>query len=452
VSFDGEKLFYSRKESWFIAPTADLKPGSPDAAAGKPVNNGAMSAMRDPRAEWRQMYRETWHLQRDFLYDPHYHGLDLAKIEAKYQPYLDGLASRDEFTYLCVEMLGEIQIGHMFVRGPHAPPDAPKPGLLGADYTIDHDRYRFAKIYNGQNWTPSLTAPLTLPGINVVEGDYLLAVNARELHATDNIDAFFDGLAGKQTVLKVAKSADGKDARDVTVVPVDSEHGLRNLDWIDANRRKVDALSGGKVAYIYMPNTAGAGYTNFNRYFYAQLDKQAVVLDERYNEGGFIADYVVNVLGQKLLSGAIERDGKPVHDPEGAIFGPKVMIINQSAGSGGDAMPWYFRKANLGPLVGVRTWGGLVGIGGYPALIDGGFVTAPRYAIFGLNGEWEVEGHGIAPDVEVQELPKDVAAGHDAQLERAVAIVLEQLKQHPVVEPKVPPYPNHHEHDDLGRP
>ena len=452
VSFDGEKLFYSRKESWFIAPTADLKPGSPDAAAGKPVNNGAMSAMRDPRAEWRQMYRETWHLQRDFLYDPHYHGLDLAKIEAKYQPYLDGLASRDEFTYLCVEMLGEIQIGHMFVRGPHAPPDAPKPGLLGADYTIDHDRYRFAKIYNGQNWTPSLTAPLTLPGINVVEGDYLLAVNARELHATDNIDAFFDGLAGKQTVLKVAKSADGRDARDVTVVPVDSEHGLRNLDWIDANRRKVDALSGGRVAYIYMPNTAGAGYTNFNRYFYAQLDKQAVVLDERYNEGGFIADYVVNVLGQKLLSGAIERDGKPVHDPEGAIFGPKVMIINQSAGSGGDAMPWYFRKANLGPLVGVRTWGGLVGIGGYPALIDGGFVTAPRYAIFGLNGEWEVEGHGIAPDVEVQELPKDVAAGHDAQLERAVAIVLEQLKQHPVVEPKVPPYPNHHEHDDLGRP
>jgi tricorn protease len=451
VSFDGEKIFYSRRENWFIAPTAELKPGSPDAAAGKPVNNGAMSAVLDPRAEWRQMYRETWHLQRDFLYDPHYHGLDLAKIEAKYRPYLDGLASRDEFTYLCIEMLGEIQIGHMFVGGPRRPPDAPKPGLLGADYTVDHDRYRFAKIYNGQNWTPSLTAPLTLPGINIVEGDYLLAVNGRELHATDNIDAFFDGLAGKQTVLKVAKSADGRDARDVTVVPVDSEHGLRNLDWIDANRRKVDALSGGKVAYIYMPNTAGAGYTNFNRYFYAQLDKQAVVLDERYNEGGFIADYVVNVLGQKRLSGAIERDGKPVHDPEGAIFGPKVMIINQSAGSGGDAMPWYFRKANLGPLVGVRTWGGLVGIGGYPALLDGGYVMAPRYAIFGLNGDWEVEGHGIAPDVEVQELPKDVAAGHDAQLERAVAIVLEQLKEHPVVEPVVPPYPNHHEHDDLGR-
>lgn len=450
VSFDGEKLFYARQESWFLAPTADLKPGSPDAPQGKPVNNSAMSAVLDPRAEWQQMYRETWHLQRDFLYDPHLHGLDLAKIQTKYQPYLDGLASRNEFTYLCDEMLGEIQVGHMFVRGPRAAEDAPKPGLLGADYAIDHNRYKFAKIYNGQNWTPSLTAPLTLPGVNIVEGDFLLAVNAHELRATDNIDAFFDGTAGKQTVLRIAKNADGSDGRDVTVVPAASEHGLRNLDWIDSNRRRVDVLSGGKVAYIYMPNTAGAGYTNFNRHFYAQLDKQAVVLDERYNEGGFIADYIVTVLGQKLMSGAIERNGKPVHDPEGAIFGPKAMIINQSAGSGGDAMPWYFRKANLGTLVGTRTWGGLVGIGGYPALIDGGTVTAPRYAIYGLNGEWEVEGHGIAPDVEVQELPKDVAAGHDAQLERAVSIVLQQLKEHPVVEPPVPPYPNYHEHDGLG--
>ncbi len=209
VSLNGEKLFYARHDSWVIVPTADLKPGSPDALPGTPLHNGAMFAMLDARAEWKQMYRETWHLQRDFLYDPHLHGLDLAKIQAKYQPYLDGLASRAEFTYLCDEMLGEIQIGHMFVRGPRAPADAPKPGLLGADYTIDHDRYRFAKIYNGQNWTPSLTAPLTLPGINIVEGDYLLAVNARELHATDNIDSFFDGTAGKQTVLRIAKSADG---------------------------------------------------------------------------------------------------------------------------------------------------------------------------------------------------------------------------------------------------
>ncbi|HUI59177.1 MAG TPA: PDZ domain-containing protein, partial [Steroidobacteraceae bacterium] len=450
VSFDGEKLFYAREDSWFVAPVAELKPGSPEAPQGKPVNTGNLWARTDPRTEWRQMFRETWRIQRDFLYDPHFHGLDLAKVQARYQPYVDGLAARSEFTYLSEEMLGEVQVGHMFVGGPRVPPDQPKTGLLGADYTVDHDRYRFAKIYNGQNWTPSLTAPLTLPGINIVEGDYLLAVNGRELHASDNLDSFFDGAAGRQTVLRVGRKSDGSDARDVTVVPVDSEAGLRNLDWIDSNRRKVDALSGGRVAYIYMPNTGGSGYTNFNRHFYAQLDKQAVVLDERYNEGGFIADYVINILSQKIMSGAIERDGKPVHDPEGAIFGPKAMIINQSAGSGGDAMPWYFRKAKLGTLVGVKTWGGLVGIGNYPVLLDGGFVTAPRYAIYGLNGDWEVEGHGIPPDVEVEELPKDVAAGHDAQLERAVAIVMQQLRENPVTYPVVPPYPRYHETDGLG--
>jgi hypothetical protein len=210
-------------------------------------------------------------------------------------------------------------------------------------------------------------------------------VNGRELHASDNLYEFFDGTAGKQTVLHIAYNPDGKDARDVTVVPIDDEDGLRNLDWIEANRRKVDELSGGKVAYVYMPNTGGSGYTNFNRYFYSQLDKQALVLDERYNEGGFIADYVVDVLKRFPLSGAIERDGKPIHDPVGAIFGPKVMLINQNSGSGGDAMPWYFRKAGIGKLVGTRTWGGLVGIGGYPSLLDGGYVTAPRYAIYGLT-------------------------------------------------------------------
>jgi len=450
VSFNGEKLFYQRHDNWFLAPVAELKPGSPDANPGKPVNNRGMMAMVDPRSAWKQMYHETWRLQRDFLYDPNTHGLDIAKIETKYRPYLENLASRDEFTYLCDEMLGEIQVGHMFINGPRPPANAPKPGLLGADYSIDHDRYRFAKIYNGENWTPSLTAPLTLPGINIVEGDYLLAVNGRELHASDNVDSFFDDTAGKQTVLRVGKSADGSGARNVTVVPTASEYGLRNLDWINGNRRKVDALSGGKIAYVYMPNTAGAGYTNFNRFFYAQLDRQGVILDERYNQGGLIADYIVNVLGQKHLSNAIERDGKPVHDPQGAIFGPKAMIINQSAGSGGDAMPWYFRKAALGTLVGTRTWGGLVGIGGYPTLIDGGFVTAPRYAIYGLNGEWEVEGHGIPPDVMVEELPKDVAAGHDAQLERAVAIVMQQLKEHPVPVSPIPPYPDYHKGTDIG--
>jgi tricorn protease len=448
VSADGTKVLYARKGGWTIVSADDLKPG--DGAPGKSLNLSGLETTVDLRAEWRQIYHETWRIERDFLYDPHTHGLSIPKIEAKYKPYLDGLASRSEFSYLSTEMLGEITIGHMFIRGPHEPDNGPKTGLLGADYEVKNGRYRIAKILGGQNWPPGLASPLTLPGVYVHEGAYLLAVNGRELHAADNLYEFFDGTAGKQTILHIAYNAEGKDAKDVTVVPIDDEDGLRNLDWIEANRRKVSELSGGKVAYVYMPNTGGSGYTNFNRYFYSQLDKQGLVLDERYNEGGLIADYVVDVLKRFPLSGAIERDGKPIHDPVGAIFGPKVMLINQNSGSGGDAMPWYFRKAGVGKLVGTRTWGGLVGIGGYPTLLDGGGVTAPRYAIYGLNGDWEVENHGVAPDVPVEELPKDVAAGHDRQLETGVQLVLDELKAHPIPEMPVPPYPNYHKNDNLG--
>ena len=448
VSFDGSKVLYARKNGWTIASADDLKPG--EDSPGKPLNLSGLETVVDPRAEWRQIYHETWRIERDFLYDPHTHGLSIPKAEARYKPYLDGLASRSEFTYLSTEMLGEITIGHMFVGGPHEPDNGPKTGLLGADYKVQNGRYRIAKILGGQNWTPGLASPLTLPGVYVHEGAYLLAVNGRELHASDNLYEFFDGTAGKQTMLHIAYNPDGKDARDVTVVPIADEDGLRNLDWIESNRHKVDELSGGKLAYVYMPNTGGSGYTNFNRYFYSQLDKQGLVLDERYNEGGFIADYVVDVLKRFPLSGAIERDGKPIHDPVGAIFGPKVMLINQNSGSGGDAMPWYFRKSGIGKLVGTRTWGGLVGIGGYPTLLDGGYVMAPRYAIYGLNGDWEVENHGIAPDVPVEDLPADVAAGHDRQLETGVQVVLDELKAHPVPEPPIPPYPNYHKNDGLG--
>jgi tricorn protease len=434
VSADASKALISQHNALSIAATDDLKPG--DGGTGKPINLSNMRANIDPRAEWKQIFHETWRIERDFFYDPGTHGLSIPKIEARYSPYLDGLASRSEFSYLSTEMLGEITIGHMFLGGPYHPDNSPQTGLLGADYTVENNRYRIAKILGGQNWTPGLASPLTLPGVYVKEGEYLLAVNGKELHASDNLYSFFDGTAGLQTVIHVGPNPDGKDARDVTVVPIGDEDGLRNLDWIESNRKKVDKLSGGKVAYVYMPNTGGAGYTNFNRYFYAQLDKQALVLDERYNEGGFIADYVVDVLRRQPLSGAIERDGKAIHDPVGAIFGPKAMLINQSSGSGGDAMPWYFRKAELGKLIGTRTWGGLVGIGGYPTLLDGGRVTAPRYAIYGLNGDWEVENHGIAPDVPVEETPKDVAAGHDLQLETGVNLVLEELKAHPI--PAIP--------------
>jgi tricorn protease len=445
ISANGEKILYKRGDSWSIAEADKVKTD-----AGKPLNLSSLEAHVDPRAEYRQMFDETWRIERDFFYDPNHHGLDLEKAAARYRPYLAGIGSRDELNYLFEEMLGEITVGHMFIRGPFTPDHAPKTGLLGADYSVDHDRYRFAHIYNGENWNPSLHAPLTQPGVNVKEGEYLLAVNGRELHASDNLYSFFEGTAGRQVVLRVGPNPEGSGARDVTVVAIDSEHGLRNLAAIESNRRKVDEMTHGQVAYVYMPNTAGGGFTNFNRYFYSQVGKQGIIIDERYNEGGDIADLVINTLRLVPMSRYETREGLDVTDPAGAIFGPKAMITNQSAGSGGDLLPWYFRKAALGPLIGTRTWGGLVGIGGYPVLLDGGTVTAPRTAIYGLHGQFEVENHGIPPDIEVEYDPKDVAAGHDPQLERAVQYVMEQLREHPLPTYAKPAYPNHHEHDGLG--
>ncbi|HEV2320355.1 MAG TPA: S41 family peptidase, partial [Verrucomicrobiae bacterium] len=237
---------------------------------------------------------------------------------------------------------------------------------------------------------------------------------------------------------------DGSDSRDVTVVPVASEFALRNYAWIEGNRRKVNEMTDGRVAYIYLPDTSFGGYKNFNRYYFSQTDKQAAIVDERFNHGGWLADYIVDYLGRPILNRVMTREGHDVSEPFG-IFGPKVMIINQFAGSGGDALPWYFRKRNIGPLVGMRTWGGLVGIGGYPVLIDGGSVMAPRWAIYGLHGQWEVENHGIAPDDEVEMDPKLVREGHDPQLEEAVKVVLKLLKDHPPEEYPRPAYPNYHQ-------
>jgi tricorn protease len=445
VSANGEKMLYRKGDTWHIASAEEVKTNP-----GKTLNLGGLQAHIDPRSEYRQMYNETWRIERDFFYDPNHHGLDIAKVEKRYEPYLAGIGSRDELDYLFEEMLGEITVGHMFIRGPRTPDHSPKTGLLGADYSVDHERYKFAHIYNGENWNPALHAPLTQPGVNVKEGEYLLAVNGRDLHAGDNIYSFFEGTAGKQVVLRVGPNPDGAGARDVTVVAVDSEHGLRNLAFIENSRRKVDEMTNHQIAYVYMPNTGGGGFTNFNRYFFAQIDKKGVIIDERYNEGGSIADNVIDTLRRVPMARYETREGEDVTDPEGAIFGPKTMLINQSAGSGGDLLPWYFRQAGLGPLIGVRTWGGLVGIGGYPVLLDGGSITSPRTAIYGLKGQFEVENRGIPPDIEVEYLPKEVAAGHDPQLERAVQYVMEQLKEHPLPTYPKPPYPNYHEHDGIG--
>ncbi|MBX6330754.1 MAG: PD40 domain-containing protein [Gemmatimonadaceae bacterium] len=441
LSANGERMLYHTASGWVIAGTAE--PATPGAGT---LRTSEMVVQVDPPAEWRQIYHEIWRIERDFFYDPNYHGLDLKAAEQRYAPYLTHIASRSDLTYLFEEMLGELTVGHLFVGGGDAPETEPPPptGLLGADYAIENGRYRFTRIFNGENWNPQLHAPLTQPGVNVSVGEYLLAVNGREVRGTDNLYRFFEGTAGKSVTLRVGPRPTLAGSREVTVVPVASERGLRNLAWIEENRRTVDRLSHGRVAYVYLPNTGGDGYTNFNRYYFAQVGHEGVVIDERFNGGGSAADYMIDYMRRPLMNYWHTRYGADFTTPVSAIFGPKAMVINEYAGSGGDALPWYFREAKLGPLVGKRTWGGLVGIYDYPPLMDGGFVTAPRVAFWSPDGQWDVENHGVAPDIEVELDPKAWRAGHDTQLERAVAAVMDELAKHPPVQAKLPEFPNYH--------
>lgn len=447
ITSNGEKMLYRQGPAWYlISTTVPARPGEGI------VKTTDMETYVDPRVEWRQMFNEIWRGERDFFYDPGTHGLDIEKAKKLYEPYLNAVAHRDDLNYLFREMLNQMTIGHMFIGGGDQPRVTPvSVGLLGADYSIDTGRYKFARVYNGENWNPQLRAPLTAPGVNVKAGDYLLAVNGRDLKSTDNVYQFFESTAGKQIVIKVGPTADGKGSREVTVVPVGNENGLRNLAWIEDNRRTVDRLSGGKLGYVYIPNTGGPGYTSFNRYFFSQTNKHGAVIDERFNGGGLLADYVVEYLSRRQLAKIAFRDGKDWNVPAGAIYGPKVMLINELAGSGGDAMPWFFKKLNVGALVGKRTWGGLVAAAGIPVLMDGGTVRAPNGAVYGLNGEWEVENVGVAPDVEVELDPAAWRAGRDLQLERGVEWLLEELKKNPPQEYKRPAYPDYHKGTPLGR-
>jgi len=450
LSFNGEKMLYAKQNQWTIGPAEKPAEGPPKPGQGGPLKLDNMEVYVDPHAEWKHMYYQVWRDERDFLYDPGLHGLNLSAVINKYEPFLDNISSRDDLNYLFKEMLGDITIGHMFVGGGSVPdPKRVKTGLLGADYSIENGRYRFTRIYNGENWNPKLNAPLTQPGVNLKTGEYLLAVNGRDVKPPADIYSFFEETAGKQVVLKVGPAPDGSGSRDVTVVPVDDETGLRNYAWIEGNRRKVDELSGGRVAYVYLPDTYAGGYNNFNRYYFAQVDKDAAIIDERFNGGGDIADYVIDYLRRPLLSYWNMREGKDITTPIEAIFGPKVMITNEMAGSGGDALPWMFRKTGIGPLIGKRTWGGLVGHYTNPGdLLDGGFTGTPDLAFYSPDGTWDVENHGVSPDIEVEYDPKAVRAGHDPQLEKAVDVAMELLKKNPPPPaPHHPPFPNYHKSD-----
>ncbi|MEO8658603.1 MAG: PDZ domain-containing protein [Bryobacteraceae bacterium] len=440
VAFNGEKGLWRTGDKWTIGGI-----GAPPKAGEGQLKMDQMEVRVDPPAEWRQMYNEVWRIERDFFYDPNLHGVNLADYRTKYTKYLAAIGHRGDLNYLFGEMLGEMSVGHMYVGG-GAFPDQKRVtvGLLGADYAIDSGRYRFARVYDGENWNPTLRAPLTQPGVNVKTGEYLLAVNGRDVRDSDDVYRFFEATADKSVVLKVGPNANGDGAREVTVVPVANERELRYMAWVEDNRRKVDQLSGGRLGYVHLPNTSNAGYNNFNRWFFAQVGKEGMVLDERFNGGGFVADYIVDQLRRPLLNYFTTRAGHAFTTPMNGIFGPKAMIVNEYAGSGGDAMPWMFRKLKIGPLIGKRTWGGLVGIFGFPQLADGGQVTAPNLAFYNTEKQWDVENHGVTPDIEVEQDPAAVRLGRDPQLEKTVEVLMESLKKNPPQKHERPDFPNYH--------
>ena len=424
MTYNGKKLLYRSANNGYAIVETKEKP-KPD---HERLRLDKLDIYVDPRAEWRQMFNEVRRIQRDFFYDAGMHGADWEAVCAKYEPWLAHVGHRHDLNLLFAEMIGELVVGHAYVGGGDMERiDNPLVGLLGADYRLVDGCYQIARIYRGENWRPELRSPLTEPGVNVNEGDFILAVNGWPLRAPTNIFQHFELTADRVTVLTVNATPNLEGARHVTVIPIGSETALRHLAWVEANRRKVAELTNGRVAYIYLPDTSTGGYSSFNRYYFSQLDKEAVIIDERFNSGGSVADYVIDMLSRPLLSHWATREGKTFSSPNAAIFGPKVMIINEFASSGGDALPQFFRRRGLGQLVGKRTWGGLVGIYDYPTLMDGGFVTAPRIAIFSPDGEWEVENEGVAPDVEVEMTPKAVIAGHDPQLEKAIELVMAEL-------------------------
>jgi tricorn protease len=425
--------------SWVVVPAdAPVKPGDGT------LNFSEVKVRVDPKAEWAQMYHEVWRIERAFFYDQHFHGTDTTAEEKRFEPYVASIASRADLNYIFQEMLSAFSVGHLRGFGGKIPEANHVPGgLLGADYEIANGRYCFKKIYTGGEFNPQIKAPLAQPGLNVSVGDCILNINGAELTSQTDIQRPLEGTAGQVTSLRIA-AADGKNPRDISVIPVASEAGLRNIDWIEGNQHKVDQLSAGKLAYVYLPDTGGGGFTNFNRYYFAQTDKQGAVIDERFNAGGQVADYFIEVMSRRIEAYWAPRYGDVEHTPNAGIYGPKVMIANEYSGSGGDALPWLFKQAKLGPLVGKRTWGGLVGIGPIPVLMDGGMVTSPSVAFFSPKGQWDVENHGVDPDYVVEQDPKAVSEGHDPQLEKAVALALEDLKEHPRTEPERPAYPNYH--------
>jgi tricorn protease len=437
VSADGKKVLYNKGETWGIVEAGE----KPEKGKGT-VALDAVQIRIDPAAEWAQIFDETWRIYRDYFYASNYHGVDWPAMRERYEPFLPDLACRTDLNRLIRWMGSELAVGHNWVGGGDTLLDSEDipGGLLGADFGVESGRYRITKVFGGLNWNPELTSPLTEPGVDVKAGQYLLAVDGVELVPPDNLFRHFENTAGKIVEITVGPNPEMADSRTVNVVPVETEYALRNRDWVEGNIKKVDDATNGRVAYVYLPNTTTLGHTYFKRYFFPQVHKDAIIVDERFNGGGQIADYYINILRRPYISHWNMRDGFDMKTPQGSIQGPKVMLIDETAGSGGDLLPYMFRKFELGKLIGKATWGGLVGTLGFPRLIDGGYVSAPNVAIWDEDG-WVVENVGVPPDIEVEQTPAEVIAGRDPQLEKAIEVILEELEANPRPVYERPPYP-----------
>jgi tricorn protease len=437
ISADSKKVLVRSKDSWSISELGDKVD-----LAKHELSIGPIQVRIEPRAEWAQIFDEVWRINRDYFYDPGMHGADWPAMKEKYATFLPDIATRNDLNRVMRWMCSELAVGHHRLGGGDSLTETTSipGGLLGADYVIDQGRYRFAKVYGGLNWSPELRSPLTEPGVGVKAGEVLIAVNGRELRAPQNLYSRFEATAGKIVEITVAPKVDGTGSRTVKVVPIANERNLRNRDWVEGNLRRVTEATGGRVAYVYVPNTAGMGHEYFKRYFFPQVDRDAIIIDERYNGGGQVADYYIDLLRRPYISHWAMRYGEDLRAPAATIIGPKVMIIDEFAGSGGDLLPWMFRKFGLGSLVGTTTWGGLVGILGFPTLMDGGFVTAPNIGIWTEDG-FVVENVGVPPDIEVEQTPKAVIEGRDPQLEKAIEVVMRELEKNPPPKPTRPPFP-----------
>ncbi|MBB4079256.1 tricorn protease [Lewinella aquimaris] len=438
VSADGKKILFRTGETWTLAGT--------DAADGKSGEGikPQLSMKLDRLAEWKQIFEEAWRYERDYFYDPELHGRDWDDVYTRYAPLVPYIRHRDDLSYLLDQLGGELSVGHSFVFGGDLPEtDKSRVGLLGADLRQDRGRWQIARIYTTESWNPNLSSPLDRPGLTVRTGTYLVGINGRELTAQDDPYALLDGTVGRQTVLHLNDAPDFRGSREEIVEPIASENALRQRAWVEDNRRKVDSLSGGRLAYVWVPNTGGAGFVNFNRYYFAQQDKQGAVIDERFNGGGLLDDYMVDLM-TRTVRAAITNEvpgGIPFQLPAG-ILGPKALLINERAGSGGDYFPWAFRQQEVGPLIGATTWGGLVKSSVHYGFVDGGAMTAPDNAVFDpVREEFIGENTGIAPDIFVRQDAKALSEGRDPQLERAVEEVLNMLDEREPLEVVNPRYP-----------